>query len=197
MEQYVSTKKTGVPWSGIGHWHNPRCENNIIIIIQRLLTCPRMLICNLCTWIIYYNLVIVIFRLCCTTVINKIYHRATYGPELGSWDVSKENVIFLLHSSNWKSALTMEAARLSKTLTHSYKCTKCHFANDSNLMYVLMFSRRLNSIKSSQASSRVNSLKFTMSVLSYNSHRIDSEQAGSRYNNHRAKRLTLTTFYNF
>jgi hypothetical protein len=29
------------------------------------------------------------------------------------------------------------------------------------------------------------------------SHRIDSEQAGGRYNYHRAKRLTMTTFYNF
>jgi hypothetical protein len=33
-------------------------------------------------------------------------------------------------------------------------------------------------------------------VIKCNSHRIDSEQAGSRYNNHRAKRLTMTTFYN-
>jgi hypothetical protein len=33
--------------------------------------------------------------------------------------------------------------------------------------------------------------------ISYDSHRIDSEQAGSRYNNHMAKRLTMTTFYNF
>jgi hypothetical protein len=85
----------------MGHWHNQWCENDIIVVTQLLLTCPRMLIYNLCIWITYCNLVIIIFRLCCTAVINKIYPCATYGPEQGSGNVStRESVTSLDRKTN-------------------------------------------------------------------------------------------------
>jgi hypothetical protein len=101
-------RKTRVSWSGIGHWLNPWCENNIIIVTQLLLTCPRMLTYNLrvLLWIICCNLVIIIFRICCTAVVNKLYPCATYGPERGNCNVStRENVKFGLHSLDRETSL--------------------------------------------------------------------------------------------
>jgi hypothetical protein len=78
----VNKAKTRVSWSRIGHWYNPWCENNIIIVIQLLLTYPRMLIYIPWIWVTHCNIAITTFRLLWTAVINKIYPCATYGPEL-------------------------------------------------------------------------------------------------------------------